>query len=115
MLLLSMASLWHWTQRPDCTPGNLSIGYWQVARVYALLGQADAARQYAQLCLKSSQGEGTLPFHLGYAYEALARAEMVAGNSARMKEYLELARQVSEKMADPEAKKQLLDDLATIK
>jgi hypothetical protein len=26
MLLLSLASLWHWTQRPDCTPGNLFIG-----------------------------------------------------------------------------------------
>jgi hypothetical protein len=114
MLLLSLASLWHWTQRPDCTPGNLSVGYWQVSRVYALLGQADAARQYGHQCLKSSHGEGTLPFHLGYAYEALARAEMVAGKSSKMKEYLELARQVSGTMVDPETKKQLLDDLATI-
>ena len=115
MLLLSLASLWHWIQRPDCTPGNLSVGYWQVSRVYALLGQVEAARQYAQLCLKSSQGEGALPFHLGYAYEALARAEMVGPNLAKMEEYLQKAYQVSEKMADPEAKKQLLDDLATIK
>ena len=69
MLLLNLASLWHWTQRPDCTPGNLSNGYWQLSRIYALLGQADAAQQYGQLCLKSSQGEGTLPFHLGYAYD----------------------------------------------
>ena len=115
MLLLSLASLWHWTQRPDCTPGNLSVGYWQVSRVYALLGQADAARQHGQLCLKSSQGEGALLFHLGYAYEALARAEMVGRNQAKMEEYIQKAYQVSEKMADPEAKKQLLDDLATIK
>ena len=115
MLLLSLASLWHWTQHPDCTPGNLSVGYWQVSRVYALLGQPDAARQYGQLCLKSSRGEGTLPFHLCYAYEALARAEMVSGNPARMKEYLDLARQASQTMEDLETKKQLLADLATIK
>ncbi len=38
MLLLAQASLWHWTQRPDCTPRNLSIGYWQLSRVFALLG-----------------------------------------------------------------------------
>jgi hypothetical protein len=115
MLLLSMASLWHWSQRPDVTPGNLSVGYWQVARVYTLLGQVDAARQYGQLCLKVSQGEGTLPFHLAYAYEALARTEALAGERSRMEEYLHLARQIGEKMSDPEVRKQLFDDLATIK
>jgi hypothetical protein len=115
MLLLGLASLWHWTQRPDVTPANLSVGYWQVARIYALLGQADAARQFGQLCLEISQGEGSQPFHLGYAYEALARAEALAGEHSKAEEYLHLARQVSEKMSDPEARKQLLDDLATIK
>ena len=29
MVQLSLASTWHWTQREDCTPANLSIGYWQ--------------------------------------------------------------------------------------
>src|ERR1700687_1872237 len=35
MLQLSQASLWHWTQRSDCTPKNLSIGNWQLSRIYA--------------------------------------------------------------------------------
>jgi hypothetical protein len=39
----------------------------------------------------------------------------VAGEKAKMKEYLGLAQQVSGTMVDPETKKQLLDDLATIK
>ena len=115
MLLLGLASLWHWTQRQDVSPANLSVGYWQVARIHALLGQADAARQYGQLCLRASLGEGTQPFHLAYAYEALARAENVAGNATKAKEYLQQARQASEKMSDLVARKQLLDDLATIK
>jgi hypothetical protein len=114
MILLSLASLWHWTQRSDCTPTNLSIGYWQTSRVYALVGQPENARIYGQLCLKASQGEGVLPFYLGFAYEALARVEMVAGNREKMADYLQQAFQVSEQISDPEEKKMLLDDLNTI-
>ena len=114
MLLLSMASLWHWTQRLDCTTGNLSVGYWQVSRVYCLLHHPEQARQFAKLCLKSSQGEGTLPFHLGYAYEALARAEWISDNPKKMNEYLDLARQACESIKDADTRKQLLADLETI-
>jgi hypothetical protein len=114
MLLLSMASLWHWTQRQDCTSGNLSVGYWQISRVYSLLHQPEPARQYAQLCLKSSQGEGTLPFHLGYAYEALARAEQISSNPVKLNEYLDLARKACESIKDTDTRKQLLADLETI-
>jgi hypothetical protein len=115
MLMLSMASFWHWSQRPDRTAGNLSVGYWQLARVHALLRQPDMARHYGQLCLKYSQGEGTLPFHLAYAYEALARAESMAGNAAKKDEYLRLARDAGETLKDPKTKQQLLADLETIK
>ena len=115
MLQLSTASLWHWTQREDCSPTNLSVGYWQVSRAYALLRQADQARHFGQLCLDASQGEGILPFYLGYAYEALARAEQVAGNQDKMEEYLIQAHQVATSLPNPQEKKQLLNDLATIR
>jgi tetratricopeptide (TPR) repeat protein len=114
MIRLSMCSHWHWTQRQDVTADNLSVGYWQTSRIYALLGQVEQARHYAQLCLEASQGEGVLPFALGYAYEALARAAMIAGDQQRMEQYLAEARRVSERMVDAEAKKMLLDDLTTI-
>ena len=39
MIRLSLASIGHWTQRPDCTRTTLSIGSSQTARIYALLGQ----------------------------------------------------------------------------
>jgi len=111
MLLLCLASLWHWTQREDCTAENLSVGYWQAARIYALLGQAENARSFALRSLAASQGEGVAPFYLGYAYEALARAEAVAGNRAQAAEYLAEARRAAERMTDAEAQKMLLDDL----
>ena len=114
MLQLSLASLWHWMQREDSTPTNLSVGYWQVSRVYALMRQADLSRHYGQLCLEASQTEGVLPFYRGYAYEALARAEQVAGEHEVMEKFLAQATQVAAALPDPEAKEQLLKDLATI-
>ena len=115
MLQLGFASLWHWSRRPDRTSANLSVGYWQLARIYALLGQAQAARQYGQLCLETSQAEGVAPFYRGYAYEALARAESVAGDGPKAQEYLRLARQAGEKVSDPKDRQRLFADLATIK
>ena len=115
MLHLSMASTWHWSQRPDCTPTNSSVGYWQTARIYAILGQAENARRYGQLCLQSIQGKDVPPFYFGYAYEALARAEAVAGNQVEMNTYLLQARQYAERMSDLGAKQQLLSDLDLIR
>ena len=114
MLQLSLASLWHWTQREVCTPTTLSIGYWQVSRVFALMLQADNARHYGELCLDASQTEGVLPYYRGVAYEALARAEFIAGNIDKMEGYLNQAHQVAASLPDPEEKKMLLSDLATI-
>ncbi len=114
MLILSMSSLWHWTQRQDCTSTNLSIGYWQVSRVYALLRQADNARHYGKLCLEASQQDGVAPFQLGYAYEALARAEMVAGNLFDKDMYLSQARQVAANVTNEKDRQLLLKDLETI-
>ncbi len=115
MLALTFASLWHWTQRKDCTATNLSVGYWQVSRVLALLGQPDLARHYGQRCLEASQNEGVLPFYLAYAYEALARAELVAGNRDEMAKHLHTAQQVANSVPDKEAYEQLMKDLESIK
>ncbi len=115
MLQLALSSLWHWTQRADCTPTNLSIGYWQVSRVFALLKQADNARRYAELSLDAARSEGVASFYLGYAYEALARAGMVAEDEAEMEKYLIQAHQIAATLTDPAEKKQLLHDLAKIR
>lgn len=113
MLQTSMTSLWHWTQREDATPQNLSVGNWQVSHVYALLGHADLARKYAQVSLKLAEGQP--PFYIGFAYEALARAEMVAGNKTMMNAYLQKAYLLVEQVEDVEDKEVLMSDLGTIK
>ncbi len=115
MLQLSLASLWHWTQREDCTATNMAVGYWQVSRVFALLRQAENAKHYAELSLEASKAEGVLPFYRGYAYEALARAENVAGNLDEMERHLIQAHQVAASLTDPDEKKRMLRDLASIR
>jgi hypothetical protein len=114
MLQLALTSLWHWTQRDDRKPENLSVGYWQVARIYALLELPAAARTYGLLSLDEAQTEGVAPFYLGYAYEALARAESVAGERAKAEGYLAQARAAAEKVEEADERKTLLADLATI-
>jgi len=101
MIRLSQASHWHWTQREDYGEKEKSIAYWQTSRIFAILGQADNARRYGQLCL-------------AYAYEALARAESVAENKEQMEAYLHKARAAAERMTDADTKKQFQEDLESI-
>ena len=109
MIRLAHSSLWHWTQRADCQPANLSIGYWQLARVYAVLEQALNARRYGERCLEVTPEDR--PFLLGFAHEALARAAGVAGDERRKREHLEEARRQAEQVTDAEERSLLVSDL----
>jgi hypothetical protein len=113
LLEASYASLWHWRQRADCNPAKLAIGYWQLSRIYAVLGRAADAERYGQLSLASANDDGQ-PFLRGYAYEALARASAVAGDSRAYRERLEQAQQWASRIEEADEKKGLEDDLASI-
>lgn len=110
MISMAHASLAHWRMREDCTDRNLSIGYWQISRVYAVLGQGENAQRYGALCFSVSGGEP--PFYLGYAHEALARAALLMKDRTAFQTHLEEARAQAAKVSDPEEKKMLEDDLA---
>lgn len=112
MVRLSQTSLWHWTQRADCTPRTLSVGYWLVARTYALTGQAGEARRYGNQALAASEQEA--PFFRAYAHEALARAAMVAGDREEMNTHLKHARKLADEVADADEKNLLINDFKTI-
>lgn len=114
MLLASMASAWHWSQCADGTPQNMSVAFWQLSHIYALLGQADDARCFGERSLAKSQVEGVPPFFLAYAYEALARAEMIAGDRAKMAGYLREAMRTALMVEDLEAQQMLMADLKSI-
>lgn len=108
MLLLSQASLWHWSQRADCTPRNLSISYWQLSRVYALLRRLDEALRCGGVCLSHRQNEA--PFYLGYAHEVLPRAAMLSGDGQRMNRHLNEARRLADQVTDADERDMLAKD-----
>ena len=112
MLLLGHASLWHWSQRADCTPTVLSVGCWQLARMYAMLLQVNLANIWAQRSLEYSQADGVAPFYRAYAYEALARSWKIGGDTQKMQEYLKLAQEWAARVIEEEDRKLVLDDLA---
>ena len=112
MIQTAHASVWHWMQRADKTPRNLSIGYWQLSRVYALSRQPDNARRYAERCLAITPADE--PFYVGFAYEALGRAEAVAGHAEGGREYLAAARRQAELVAQETDRNALLSDLQSL-
>jgi hypothetical protein len=106
------ASIWHWTQREDCTALNMSIGYWQAARVYVLVGEGENALKYARLCLAASPSENA--FAMGYAHEATARAEKLLGHTDVAAEHVAKGMAFAERVTEAEDKKALVADLEEI-
>lgn len=112
MISLAHASLAHWRMREDCTDQNLSIGYWQIARVYAVLGQGANACRYGELCLRVSGKEP--PFYLAYAHEALARAALLNRQRDAFDRHLSEAKALAAKLTDADEKKLIQDDLDSL-
>ena len=113
MLTLSFASLWHWMQREDCSRRNLSIAYWQLARVFALLRDGANATRYGEMCLEQSAGEP--PFFLAYAHEALARAATLTGDSSRVARHLAEAGRLARLVDNAEDRAMLDKDLLSVR
>jgi hypothetical protein len=112
MIRLSQASLWHWTQRVDCTDRHLSIGYWQASRIHAIVGRASEAQRYADLC--ESHSHALVPFYRAYAKEALARSALAAGDPAAAAAHAMQARVLVQAIADEDERELVLADLETL-
>jgi hypothetical protein len=113
MLHAAHASRYHWAH--GGTPLNVSIGEWQLSRVYSVLGRAEPAVYHAQRCLEITRRHRFGRFYVAYAYEALARASAVAGKRAARGRYLREARRVGETIRDRDGRRMLVEDLATIR
>jgi len=114
MVHLCHASFWHWAQVPKHTETNLSIGYWQLARVYAVLEQGENALRYARKCMEVSLTPDIPPFYQAYAYEAEARAYAVSGLSEEAAAAMEQARLLADLIEEAEDREALLRDLNSI-
>lgn len=112
MLHAAHASRYHWGQVGD--PENLARGEWQCSRVYAVLGRAEPASHHARRSLELCEQHAIGGFDLAFAYEALARASAVAGDGEACRADLARARRAADAVADPDDRRIVLEDLATI-
>ena len=112
MVTLNQTSIYHWLQRDDCTNEHLSVGYWQASRFQTLLGNANEAIHFAEVCLTYS---GELPpFYLGYAHEALARAHKLAGHAVDAQRHLTLAVELAARIGKKGDRELLETDLSQL-
>jgi hypothetical protein len=95
-------------------PVNHARGEWQISRVYAMVGRAEPALHHAQRCLEICERHGIADFDLAYAYEALARANAVAGQADAARRYEKQARGAAELVADDEDRAHVFSDLETL-
>lgn len=112
LLAAAHASRWHWAHVPEEGDRERSIGLWQCSRAYALLNEPSMARRMAQACLEMSKG--LLPFFLGFAHEAMARAEWLCGNEALARQHLCEAERLLDHVEDSDDQAILGDDLRAL-
>lgn len=95
-------------------PINHARGEWQIARAYATVGRAEPALYHACRCLELCEAHGIGDFDLAYAYEAMARAQALTGDTDAAARYREQAYHAAEQVTDDEDRELLLSDLSTL-
>ena len=115
MLHSAHASAYHWGQVG--TAANRSRSEWQCSRVYAVLGWVEPALHHARRCHEIVQAfpDEMKDWDLPAAYEALARAHMVAGDVAETQKWAELGRVATAQIADDDDRAVIEADFATIR
>jgi hypothetical protein len=105
------ASRHHWAEVG--TTANLARGEWQISRVYATLGHGEPALYHASRSLAycESDPDALEDWDLPYAYEALARAHLVAGETDEATRCAASARELGAQIQDAEDREQLERDL----
>ncbi len=110
MLYSAFASCRHWLEAG--TGLHHQRGEWMIARVYAVLGLGEAAVRHANRCLELTEehADEMEDFDRAFAYEAVARANAVAGNLDEALKYIALAEEAGEAIADEQSKEIFLGD-----
>ena len=112
MIHAAHASRYHWEQVG--TAKEWSIGEWLIARVYAVLKRPEAAAYHAAHALRWARDDRVAPFYKAYAFESLARAHALVGDTVKFDRCLAEARLLLEAVTDPEERKLLSADLMSL-
>jgi hypothetical protein len=112
MLHAAHASRYHWGVVGQ--PVNRARGEWLCSRVYATLGRGEPALHHARHCLSICEQHGIGDWDIAAAYEALARANAVAGDRGGRDRYVALARDAAARIPEDDDRQVIVADLATI-
>ncbi len=114
MIHSAHASRFHWGEVGE--PFNLARGEWQCSRVYAVLGRAEPALWHARRCLAINEenGETRADWDLAAAYEAMARANLAAGDLDQVAAWKARAVAALDHVADRDDREPIERDLATL-
>jgi DNA-binding transcriptional MerR regulator len=115
MIHAAHASRWHWSRTGvEDLNQRLAIGEWQCSRAYAVLGRGEPALFHARRCLQRVESGDVESWAVASAYEAMARAASVAGDSAAFEEWRQRARAAADAIEDAEEREVIEGDLATL-
>lgn len=108
------ASAYHWSKVG--TAANRARGEWLCARVYSVLGRPEPALHHARRCLELVQAhpDEMDDWDLAGAYEAVARAELVAGDREAAARAAEAGRAACGTIGDEEDRENIERDLASL-
>ena len=112
MIHTAHASRHHWAAVGG--PENLARGEWLCSRVYAVLGRGEPSLWHARRCLEICEENGIGDWDIAGAYEAMARASAVAGDTRAMRVWVVRAREACAAIADPADREPIEADIATI-
>jgi hypothetical protein len=112
MVNAAHASRFHWGEIG--TPLEFERGEWQISRVYSILNRPEEAQYHAQRCLDICKSNHIGDFDIAFAYESMARAAAIAGQSAEAEKYIQLARESGEGIEKQGDKDYFFGELKTI-
>ncbi len=114
MIHAAHASRFHWSRADGAEAVNLARGEWQCSRVYAVLGRAEPALWHARRCLEINEAAGRADWDIAAAYEAMARASAVGGDTAAAKDWKARATTALDGIADKDDRDLIEGDIATL-
>jgi DNA-binding transcriptional MerR regulator len=117
MVAAAHASAYHWSKGGG-TLANAARSQWQIARVYATLDRGEPALWHAARCLELAEAATAAgvadDWDIAAALEALARAQVVAGDRANAASTAIRARAALATIADPEDRQLIEQDLDSL-
>jgi hypothetical protein len=109
MIHAAHASRHHWAAVG--TSANLARGEWQCSRVYAVLGRGEPALWHAQRCVAILEEDGIGDWDIAAAYEAMARASLVAGDLTEARAWAARARAACEAIEEDDDRRIVREDV----